>query len=329
MKKLLALALALIMVLSCAAALADEPITLTYAEVNPLDGTIVGDVALAFKEKIEELSGGAIVVDIQASGVLGSEDKVLSGILSGDKTVDIVRISPFALNQYGCVKSIFLSLPFVFQSEDHYWNFVQSDLAKEFLAEPQQVGLPLRGLAYGEEGFRNFFFKKAVSGIDDFKNLKIRVSQDTIMPKLVESLGAYATAVSFGELYTSLQSGVVDAAEQPIVNYLGNSFQEPCPYMLMDGHTLGAIELIATDSGWAKLNDEQRAWVQEAADYAAEVCKNDVAVREAEATATLLEKGCTLIPVEDKTPYVEATSQMVQDAIKGQEATYDAIQALK
>jgi len=118
MKKLFAIALVLVMMLSCASALAE--ITLTYAEVNPVNGTIVGDVALAFKSKLEELSGGEIVVDIKDSGVMGDEKTVLSNIFGGDDSVDIVRISAFALNQYGAQKSVFLTLPYVFTSEDHY-----------------------------------------------------------------------------------------------------------------------------------------------------------------------------------------------------------------
>ena len=328
MKKLVGLLLAVAMLLGCMSALAD-PVTLTYAEVNPVDGTIVGDVALAFKAKLEELSGGEVLVDIQANGVLGDEKSILAGILAGGDSVDIVRISAFALNQYGCQKSVFMSLPFVFAGEDHYWNFVSSDLAKEFLAEPKTVGLPLTGLAYGEEGFRHFFFKNEVKTIEDLKNMKIRVSDDPIMTGLVSGLGAYATTVSFGELYTSLQSGVVDAAEQPIANYLANSFQEVAPYLLKDGHTLGSIELIATDTAFAKLTDEQKAMVQEAADYAMSVCKDSVATREAEAAEKLIAQGCTIIEVEDKTPWIEATKAVIDANIAGMEDTYEAIMALK
>ena len=105
MKKLIALVLALIVALSCTAALAD-PITLTYAEVNPLEGTIVGEMAKAFKAKVEEVSGGEVLIDIQASGVLGTEAQVLDGILMGGDTVDISRISAFALTSYGCQKAM-------------------------------------------------------------------------------------------------------------------------------------------------------------------------------------------------------------------------------
>ena len=327
MKKLFSIALVLVMLLSCASALAE--VTLTYAEVNPIEGTVVGDVALAFKSKLEELSGGEVVVDIQASGVMGDEKTVLANILGGDTSVDIVRISAFALNQYGAKKSVFLTLPYVFTSEDHYWKFVESDLAKEMLAESKEVGLPFNGLAYGEEGFRHFFSKTEVKTIEDLKGLKIRVSDDPIMTGMISGLGAAFTPVSFGELYSALQTGVVDAAEQPITNYLSNSFQEVAPYLIKDGHTLGTIELIATDAALAKLTDEQKAMVQEAADYAMQVCKDSVIAKQEEAEKTLIEKGCTITEVEDKTPWQEATKAVLESNIAGMESIYEAIVALQ
>ena len=331
MKKVLALVMALCMVFALCAvsASADEPVTLTYAEVNPLEGTVVGDVALAFKEKLEELSGGNVLVDIQAGGVMGDEKTVLANILSGDTSVDIVRISAFALNQYGAVKSVFLTLPYVFTSEDHYWNFVESDLAKEMLAESKEVGLPFNGLAYGEEGFRHFFSKVDIKTIEDLQGLKIRVSDDPIMTGMIKGLGAAFTPVSFGELYTSLQTGVVDAAEQPITNYLSNSFQEVAPYMLKDGHTLGTIELIATDAALDRLTDEQKAMVQEAADYAMQVCKESVTLKQEEAQQKLIDMGCTVTEVEDKGPWQEATKDVLNANIAGMEDLYEAILALQ
>ena len=328
MKKLFSIVLVLVLALACVSALAEEPISLTYAEVNPVEGTVVGDVALAFKDKLEELSGGAVVVDIQASGVMGDEKTVLANILGGDTSVDIVRISAFALNQYGAKKSVFLTLPYVFTSEDHYWKFVESDLAKEMLAESKEVGLPFNGLAYGEEGFRHFFSKTEIKTIEDLKGLKIRVSDDPIMTGMIAGLGAAFTPVSFGELYSSLQTGVVDCAEQPITNYLSNSFQEVAPYMLRDGHTLGTIELIATDSCFAKLTDEQKAWVQEAADYAMAECEKSVIARQEDAYNKLIEMGCTINEVEDKTIWKEATKDVLNANIAGMEDIYEAIVGL-
>ncbi|MGN0987593.1 MAG: C4-dicarboxylate ABC transporter substrate-binding protein, partial [Otoolea sp.] len=121
-----------------AAAAANDPaVTLVYAEVNPLD-TIVGQTDSFFKEKVEELSGGSIIIDLQASGVLGSENDVLDTMLGGGGTIDMSRISAFALTSYGGEKSKLLSIPYTFENRDHFWNFATSDLAPEFLEEPHE-----------------------------------------------------------------------------------------------------------------------------------------------------------------------------------------------
>lgn len=309
-KKILSALLAMTLVLSVGAALAEDPITLTYAEVNPLD-TIVGQTGTAFKNKVEELSGGSIIIDIQASGVLGSEAQVLDGILGGGDTVDISRISAFALTSYGCNKAKLLSIPYTFVSREHFWNFANSDLAKEFLEEPQEMGLPLRGICYGEEGFRHFFFKNEVKTIDDLKGMKIRVSDDPVMTGMVTNLGANPTVVSFTELYSALQTGVVDAAEQPIANYKSNAFPEVAPYLMLDGHTLGAIQLVITDNAWNKLTEEQQGWIMEAGKYTQEFNANLSATEEAKVLDELKAEGVHVIEVEDKTPWIAACQETI------------------
>jgi predicted small lipoprotein YifL len=163
-------------------------VTLVYAEVNPLD-SIVGKMAVKFKEKIEELSGGKMTLDIQHSGVLGAENDVLDTMLGGGGTVDMSRISAFSLTSYGGEKSKLLALPFTFVSREHFWNFANSDLAPEFLLEPHENGSGVRGLFYGEEGFRHFFSSKDINGMEDLKGMKIRVSVDPVMTGMVEALG--------------------------------------------------------------------------------------------------------------------------------------------
>ena len=318
MKKLLALIAALALVLTCAAASA-EPITLTYAEVNPLD-TIVGKIATDFKAKVEELSGGEVIIDVQASGVLGSEAQILDGILSGGTTVDISRISAFALTSYGCGKATLLSIPYTFASREHFWNFAGSDMAQEFLAEPQQMGLPLRGLMYGEEGFRHFFFKNEVTDISSLNGLKIRVSEDPIMTGMVKALGANPTVVSFTELYSALQTGVCDGAEQPIANYKSNQFPEVAPYLMLDGHTLGAVQVVITDNAWAKLNEQQQGWIMEAAKYASEQNAAGVQAAEDKVLEELKASGVTVIDVPDKSAWQAAVADVA--AIKSATAAY-------
>ena len=318
MKKILALAL----VLSCLmSGVAFAKVTLVYAEVNPLD-TIVGQMATAFKNKVEELSKGDVIIDIQAGGVLGSEAQVLDGILGGGDTVDMSRISAFALTSYGCQKAMLLSIPYTFVSRAHFWNFANSDLAQEFLAEPHNIGLPLRGICYGEEGFRHFFFKEKVSGLADLKGKKIRVSDDPIMTGMVKNLGANPTVVTYTELYSALQTGVTDAAEQPIANYKSNAFNEVAPCLLLDGHTLGAVQIIIADSGWNKLNDQQRGWLLEAGKFVqGENAK--ISEKEENAVLELLKaEGTTVVDVPDKAPWVKACQPTIQANTKSQAELY-------
>ena len=311
-----------------AAAASDPKVTLVYAEVNPLD-TIVGQTGSHFKEKVEELTGGSVVVDVQASGVLGSENDVLDAILGGSTSIDISRISAFALTSYGCNKSKLLSIPFTFENRAHFWNFANSELAPEFLNEPQELGLPVRGIFYGEEGFRHFFTVKPVSGIADFKGLKLRVSNDPVMNGMVEGLGANPTAVSFGELYSALQTGVVDGAEQPIANYKSNAFPEVANNLILDGHTLGAVQAVITDNAWNKLTENQQAAVMEAAADTQAFNADLSETAENKVLDELKSSGCNVIDVPDKAPWQEACAKVISENTSDQAELYQQLLDMK
>lgn len=299
-------------------------VTLVYAEVNPLD-TIVGQMATDFKNKVEELSDGKITIDVQASGVLGSENDVLDTMLGGGGTIDMSRISAFALNSYGAKKSMLLSIPYTFQDRAHFWNFATSDLAQEFLTEPVDLGLGVRGLYYGEEGFRHFFFVNPATKLEDLSGLKIRVSNDPVMTGMVSGLGANATVVSMNELYSALQTGVVDAAEQPIANYYSNAFPEVAPHLLLDGHTLGAVQVIITDEAWDKLTEDQQAILMEAGKYASENNRANSENKENEVLEQLKADGVTVTEVEDKAPWKEACKAVVDENTADQAELYQQI----
>ena len=311
-----------------AAAASDPKVTLVYAEVNPLD-TIVGQTGSHFKEKVEELTGGSVVVDVQASGVLGSENDVLDAILGGSTSIDISRISAFALTSYGCNKSKLLSIPFTFENRAHFWNFANSELAPEFLNEPQELGLPVRGIFYGEEGFRHFFTVKPVSGIADFKGLKLRVSNDPVMNGMVEGLGANPTVVSFGELYSALQTGVVDGAEQPIANYKSNAFPEVANNLILDGHTLGAVQAVITDNAWNKLTENQQAAVMEAAADTQAFNADLSETAEKKVLDELKSSGCNVVDVPDKTPWQEACAKVISENTSDQAELYQQLLDMK
>jgi len=329
MKKFLCVLLSLVMLLSLAAcggnnggnaaadgtgndgdASNDPKVTLVYAEVNPLD-TIVGQTDSYFKEQVEKLSGGTITIDLQAAGVLGSENDVLDAMIGGSDSIDISRISAFALSSYGCSKSTLLSIPYTFVDRAHFWAFANSDLAPEFLNEPQTVGIPLRGLFYGEEGFRHFFTVDPVLDMEDLAGMKLRVSNDPVMNGMVEGLGASPTVVAFGELYSALQTGVVDGAEQPIANYKSNAFPEVANNLILDGHTLGAIQAVITDTAWAKLTPDQQAVLLEAGRltqaFNAELSEG----AENEVLEQLIAEGCNVVEVTDKAKWAAACSDII------------------
>lgn len=304
---------------------AADAITLVMAEVNPIEGTTVGQTDQFFADKIKELTNGSVVVDLQASGVLGSESDVLDTMLGGGGTIDMSRISAFALTSYGAKKSKLLSIPYTFTGREHYWNFVHSDLASDFLNEPEELGLGVRGIFYGEEGFRHFFSKEPLNSIDDLKGMKIRVSEDPIMTGMVDGLGASPTVVAMNELYSALQTGVVDAAEQPIANYKANAFNEVANNVIMDGHTLGAVEVIISDAAWAKLSTDQQNAIMEAGKQAEDYMQDLSQKNEDEVIKALKADGCNIVEVTDQTPWKEACKDVIEENTKDQADLYQQI----
>ncbi len=303
---------------------ADPKVALVYAEVNPLD-SIVGMTATYYKEQVEKLSGGSITIDVQASGVLGSENDVLDSMVGGATTIDMSRISAFALTAYGTQKSKLLTVPFTFKDRDHFWAFANSDLAPEFLNEPQDLGLPLRGIFYGEEGFRHFFTKKEISGMADMAGMKLRVSTDPVMTGMVKCIGADPTVVAFGELYSALQTGVCDGAEQPIANYKSNAFNEVAPYMILDGHTLGAIQVVISDNAWNKLTENQRNVLMEAGKLAQDYNAKISADAETKVMEELKTAGVTFVEVPDKDEWAKACESVIKENTADQADLYQKI----
>jgi tripartite ATP-independent transporter DctP family solute receptor len=329
MKKSLLLLLTMVLALSGAFVCsqlqaADAKVTLVYAEVNPMD-SIVGKTGQKFKDEVEKLSGGTITLDIQANGVLGAEQDVLDAMLGGGGTIDMSRISAFALTSYGGEKSKLLSIPYTFTSRAHFWKFATSALAPEFLMEPHNNGTGIRGLFYGEEGFRHFFGTKPLNKMSDLAGLKIRVSNDPVMRGMVQSLGASPTVVNYNELYSALQTGVVDAAEQPIANYKSKAFNEVAPYMILDGHTLGAIQVIITDEAWNKLSADQQNALVEAGKIASAFNRDLSEGAEQEVLKALAAEGTTVVPVADKGPWQKACANVIKEASSKNAALYQQI----
>lgn len=301
-----------------------DAVTLVYAEVNSID-SLDGKIATFFKDKVAEKSNGTVNIDIQASGVLGSEADVLDGMTNDSGVVDLCRISCFALNSYGGKLSSLLSVPFTFENRDQFWKFTETDLAQQILDEPKDLGLGIRVLYFQEEGFRNFFMVKEVNGIEDLKGKKIRVSNDPILTGVVEQLGANPTVISFNELYTSLQSGVVDGGDQPITSYESNAFNETAPYVILDHHTMSASEVLVSEDAWNKLSEEQQKAVEEAGKETSAYAKEVSEKEESESIERLKGKGVKFTEVTDFAPWKEACAGIISEYTKGMEDQYKQI----
>lgn len=321
-KKLIAAIMLGLIAVSAGASVSAADVTLVLAEENAED-SLSGKVANYFKEQVNELTDGAVDIDIQCSKVLGSETEILDGMLAQAGTVDIERITTSRLTNYSCPKTASLGLPYLFESRDHFWAVAESELKDEIFDEISTLGVT--GLSFYEEGFRSFFFKDAVTDVADIAGKKIRVADDPIMRGIVEGLGGSPTVISSGELYTSLQSGVVDGAEQPLSPYELNAFYEVAPNVILDEHTLGNAVYIISDLAKSKLTDEQFAAVQEAAQKAQEFNKEQSAQTDEDCMKSLADKGAVFTEVEDKTPYKEAVADVITENTKGIEDFYQAV----
>ena len=303
---------------------ADKPVRLVMAEVNPPD-TIAGQMDAAFKQKVEELSGGSITIDLECSGILGDEKQIMNLLSNPDSTIHIFRASVLSLAPYGCSKTAMLSIPYLFASRDQFWRFSATDTAREILQEPLERGLAFRGLFFGEEGFRNFFARKPLTSIQDFAGLKVRTTNDAIMNGIVTGLKASPVAINFTDLYSALQTGEADAAEQPLVNYLSNHFPEVAPYMILDRHSLGIMEMIISEQSWQSLSSRQQQILLEAGDYASSFCRELSQKEEERVLSQLAASGASIVDVSDSSPWKEACEQVIQAQAADNPAAYKQI----
>lgn len=348
MKKTLSLFLVIIMVMSLLAACASpsntnqdqeaEPNSLTakdkpsytfkYAELNP-DGHIMAQSGEQFAKLVSEKSNGRIKIDVYPAGQLGDEKTMYQTLQMGGGAIDIARGNTNSLGDFGSKKLTLFGLPFIFRDRAHLWNVLNSEIGEEFLREPQEIDAGMVGLFYLDEGSRNFFTKKdvVINSIDDFKGLKLRVPTNDLMTETVGALGVQSTPISFSELYSALQTGTVDGAEQPYSGYYSNKFYEVAPNYVLTGHTYSPSIVLMSESVWNKLDEEDQALIMEAAKETEEWNRQNIEKLDAELLEKIKAAGANVIEVPDKTPYIEATKDVVLKYIKGYEDYYKAIQA--
>lgn len=212
-------------------------------------------------DRLQELSNGTMDIEIYPSGQLGSERDTMELLQIGSLAITKVSTSP--MEAFVPQMKVF-SIPYVFRDEDHLWNVLEGDIGKELLLAGETVRL--RGLAYYDAGSRSFYTRdKPVRTPKDLEGLKIRVMKSQTSMRMVEALGGSPTPISFGELYTALQQGVVDGAENNPPSFYLSKHYNIAKYYTLDMHTSVPDILLMSSHIWRNLNAEQQAWVQEAA----------------------------------------------------------------
>jgi TRAP-type transport system periplasmic protein len=271
----------------------DQPTTTAY-----------GLAANIFDEKLKQMSGGKLSINQFPGAQLGTEPQTLQKMRAGD--IDFVITSTANASSVAPQAGVF-SLHFIFRDEAHLSKVLAdtqvADAFRAMIKDSVQGGQVLGLLTMG---FRNMYSKKEITRVEDIKGLKVRVqatkTEDTHFP----AYGAQTVHMPFGEVYTSLQTGVVNVAENGVNVYEQNKHYEVAPILNMTQHEANNNCLWVSDKTWNSLNDQEKKWVQEAAN---EISKREPAMAfklEQESAAKLKKIGVKVVENVDKSGFQKA-----------------------
>lgn len=259
------------------------------------------------KQSLAEKSGGTMILEIRPNGQLGAETECLSLVQRG--VLAMTKTSAAPLENFVPEMAVF-GIPYLFEDEEHFWQVLHSDLGRELLDTGAESGL--RGLCYYDAGARSFYTtSRPIMTPEDLQGLLIRVQESPTSIAMIEALGGSPTPVDFGDLYTALQQGVVDGAENNPPSFYTNRHYEVCKHLSLDQHTRTPDVLIISERWWKRLTAQQQQWLSEAAQESAEYERGLWHEQTQEALAGAEERGVT-IHHPDLKPFRQAVSAMVK-----------------
>jgi tripartite ATP-independent transporter DctP family solute receptor len=272
---------------------------------------IVGDT---FANKLKELSKGSMLIDQYPGAQLGQEPQVLQLVKSGDidfcisASANAATLSP----QAGV-----MSLHFLFKSEDHLIKALAdpkvSEAVKAMIAETVQGS---RVIALATLGLRYIYSKREIKNVDAMKGLKIRVQATATEDTMFPAYGAQTVHMPFGSVYTSLQTGVVDAAENGVNVYLVNKHYEVAPVLSMTGHEANNSLVWVSDKTWNGLAPEQQGWVQAAADEVNKTQPAKAIALERDSQTKLKAIGVKVVEDVDKSGFIKVADPYLDKMAK-------------
>ena len=285
--------------------------TFSFAYDQP-NTTAYGIAANIFDAKLKELSGGTMSINQFPGAQLGQEPQMLQKMRAGD--IDFVITSTANASTLAPQAGV-LSLHFIFRDQAHLAKALADpaitqafrDMVKDQVQGAQVLGLLTMGM-------RNMYSKKEVKNIDDIKGQKVRVQATKTEDTLFPAYGAQTVHMPFGEVYTSLQTGVVNVAENGVNVYLANKHYEVAPVLSMTEHEANNNCIWVSDKTWNSLTPQQQQWVQAAA---VEVGKTEPALAlklEKDSADKLKSIGVKVVENVDKTGFIKA-AQPIQDQL--------------
>lgn len=276
----------------------DKTTTLKLADNHPEDyPTVIGDKK--FAELVEEKTDGRYKVEVYAGGQLGDEKDVVEQLQLG--SIDLTRVNTMPLTEFSKDIGV-LSLPYLFEDEESKWEHLMGDVGEELLASFD--GTNLVGLAFYDSGERSIYnSKRAVKTPDDLKGLKIRVQPSELGVDIFKAFGASATPMDYSEVYSAIQTGVIEGAENNFPSYNTSNHYEVAKYLTVNKYSGPPEILMASQSLWNKLSEEDQKAFKEAAIESVEYQREAWQALEEESRKIFEENGNEIIEITDFEPW--------------------------
>jgi len=275
------------------------------------------------QEKLAEKSGGKLQIEIYPSQQLGTQRQALELLQIG--SLAMTKTSGAVMENFA-PKIKCLSLPYVFRDRQHNYNVQDGKVGRELLLASEKFRL--RGLGYFDAGQRSFYTKdRSINKPADLEGLKIRVQERVMAMDLVRSLGGVPTPISYGELYTALQQGVVDGAENNPPSFVTSRHYEICKYYSLNEHTAVPDILVIGTAAWNRLSSQEQVWLQEAADEAIDY-QRKIWVESEEECLAIVKAAGVIVTRPDKSLFVEKTKVLLEK-FKDDKEMYSLIQRIQ
>lgn len=291
----------------------------TLPQTHPVHKGIV-----EFQKALAKKSNGTLTIKIFPDGQLGSEREVVELLQIG--SVAITKVSAATMSNFVPDYHVF-GIPYLFRDKQHMFDVLEGDVGKSVLEKGEKFWL--RGLCYYDAGSRSFYTStKAVRTPEDLQGLKIRVMNNQMAINMVNSLGGSATPMSYGELYTAIQQGVVDGAENNPPSFVSSNHYEISKYYTLDEHSAVPDVLLIGTKQWNKLSEKEKVWVQEAASESAQAQKRFWKESVDECMEIVKKAGVEII-IPEKSLFADKSKSVLEEFEKEHPELSETVKAIK